>query len=171
MTMADQGSPSLQRLKIRTFQTNDQPHVSRLYNEGLLEGQLPPHDTAADIDNIFDGYLSDPSGHFWVADLDGHILGMIGVANEGEHIAEIRRLRVDQDWQNTPIAERLIETALAHCREHGYLKVVFDTRFERTAALQQFDRFGFQYTRSKSVKNKELLEFYLDLYRQTKDEE
>jgi len=96
---------------------------------------------------------------------------MIGVANEGEHIAEIRRLRVDKDWQHTPIAERLIETALAHCREHGYLKVVFDTRFERTAAVDYFDRFVFQHTRTKSVKDKELLEFYLDLYRQTEDEQ
>jgi len=169
--MAEQGNPSLRRLKIRTFRTIDQPHVSRLYSDGLLEGQLPPNDTAADIDNIFDGYLSDPSGHFWVAELDGQVIGMIGVANESEHLAEIRRLRVDKDWQASPIAERLIETALAHCREHGYLKVVFDTRFERTAALHQFDRFGFQYTRTKSVQNKELLEFYLDLYRQTKDEQ
>jgi N-acetylglutamate synthase-like GNAT family acetyltransferase len=165
MTM-QQAHPKLDRLVIRTYRTEDQAAVSRLYTDGLLLGQIDPNDTAADLENIHDAYFCDSANHFWVADVDGHVVGMIGVARDLEHTAEIRRLRVDKNWQTAAVGSRLIQTALSHCKHHGYLKVVFDTRFERTAALEMFDRFGFQHTRSKSLHGKELLEFYLDLYRQ-----
>ena len=154
------------RLIVRSFEPRDQETVSRLYTEGMLVGQMAPNDTGADIDDIQQAYFEDESSHFWVAELDGRVLGMIGVASYREDRAEIRRLRVDADWQQTGIAERLVETALAHCSHHGYLKVVFDTRFDTDAAMSLFDRFAFQHTRTKSRYGKDLLEFYLDLYRQ-----
>ncbi len=164
--MTDQQALQLEKLTVRTFRGEDQPHVARLYRDGLLAGQIPPNDTGLDIDNIFDAYLGDSASHFWVAEHDGRIVGMIGVARDREHVAEIRRLRVDPQWQQTPIATRLIQTAVSHCREHGYLKVVLDTRFEKNAAVDMFERFGFQHSRSRQTDQKELLEFYLDLYRQ-----
>ena len=93
---------------------------------------------------------------------------MIGVAQESEHTAEIRRLRVDRDHQDTTIAGRLVETALEHCHKHGYLKIVLDTRFDPDTVVDLFDRFGFQHTRTKPAVGKALLEFYLDLYRPPK---
>ena len=155
-------------LVVRSFEPRDQQEVSQLYIQGLLVGQIAPNDTGADIENIQQAYFNDESSHFWVAELDGRVLGMIGVASDRNHRAEIRRLRVNTDWQHTEIAERLMETAVAHCSHHGYLKVVFDTRFDTDAAMSLFDRFAFQHTRTKSLHGKDLLEFYLDLYRQPK---
>jgi ribosomal protein S18 acetylase RimI-like enzyme len=163
--MNDTQPIELDKLHVRTFQREDQPHVNRLYREGLLAGQIPANDTGLDIDSIQEAYFGDPASHFWIAQYEGRIVGMIGVARDREHVAEIRRLRVDPQWRQTPIAARLIERAVAHCREHGYLKVVLDTRFEKSAALDLFERFGFQHTRSRQTHEKELLEFYLDLYR------
>ena len=154
------------RLIVRSYSPTDQNVVSRLYTEGLLAGQIAPNDTGADIENIQDAYFNEDANHFWVAELDQQVLGMIGVAREEEHTAEIRRLRVEPKWQKSSIAARLIETALEHCHHHGYLKVVFDTRFDPDAALGLFDRFGFQHSKTRSVHGKDLLEFYLDLYRQ-----
>lgn len=161
---------ALEQLTVRTVGDGDHKVVTRLYTDGLLAGQLASNDTGADIDNLREAYFADESNHFWVAEIDGEIVGMIGVARDDEHTAEIRRLRVDKRWQQTDLAGRLIETALAHCTRHSYLKVRFDTRFERNAALELFERFGFQHTRSKTLEDKETLEFYLDLYRQ-RDEE
>lgn len=161
----------LDQLIVRSFQPEDQGAVSRLYTEGLLAGQIAPNDTGADIENIREAYLAEPSSHFWVAQVQGQILAMIGVSREQEHTAEIRRLRVDKAWQHTAIAAKLMETALAHCKREGYLKVVLDTRFDPDAVVDLFDRFGFQHTRTKSMQGKDLLEFYLDLYRQPKDQE
>lgn len=160
----------LDQLCIRAYAPTDQPAVSRLYKEGLLAGQIPAHDTGQDIDSIQTVYFGDDCNHFWVADLGGCALGMIGVLRSSEHTAQIRRLRVDQQWQNTTIPARLVETAVEHCRHHGYLKVVFDTRFDThnnpAPVVDLFDRLGFLHTRTKNIQDKDLLEFYLDLYRQ-----
>ena len=158
--------PAAEPVVIRTYRLEDQPRVADLYTHGLLVGQILPNDTGVDIDDIPHAYLADRASHFWVADVRDQIVGMIGVARDSEHVAEIRRLRVDKAWQGGPIASRLIETALKHCRQHGYLKVVLDTRFERSTAVGLFERFGFQHTGSRTASANEPLEFYLDLYRQ-----
>jgi len=139
-----------------------------LYTDGLLAGQIAPNDTGADIENIHEAYFQHDESHFWVAEVDGQIVGMIGVARDQEHTAEIRRLRVDPQFQQSTIGAKLIETALFHCNFHGYLKVVLDTRFDPDAVLDLFDRFGFQHTRTKNTGSKDQLEFYLDLYRDPK---
>jgi putative acetyltransferase len=166
MTM-QKADTSLSGLVVRPYQFEDQSAVERLYTDGLLAGQLAENDTGADIENIKDAYLDEPHSGFWVAEYQGRVVGMVGVAYDREHTAEIRRLRVDKAMQRySAISAKLIERALAHCTEHGYLKIVLDTGFERTAALHIFDRHGFQHTRTKNMYGKDMLEFYLDLYRQ-----
>lgn len=168
---ANPSSHPLQGLVVRTFQPPDQPAVSELYHAGLLAGQLAPNDTGADIEMIQEAYLTDHRHHFWVAELEGRVVGMIGVVSDEEHTAEVRRLRVGQTHQTTEIAAVLLKTAIDHCKHHGFLKVRLDTRFERDDALSLFDRVGFQHTRSRELHGKELLEFYLDIYSQRPDGE
>jgi ribosomal protein S18 acetylase RimI-like enzyme len=154
-------------LQIRTYQPADQPAVQRLYEAGSLAGQVAPSDsdTGSDIDLIREAYLQDARNHFWVAQKGDRVVGMIGVMSDDEHTAEIRRLRVDPDHQGANIGQALLETALEHCREQSFLKIRLDTTFEKDHAVDLFDRVGFQHTRSRNVHGKELLEFYLDLYR------
>jgi N-acetylglutamate synthase-like GNAT family acetyltransferase len=157
---------------IRTFGSADASEVAELFETGILAGQLAPNDTAADMDNILDAYLADPRHHFWVAvqQTTGDLVGMIGVASDEHDTAEIRRLRVRQDHQHGPMPGLLLETALNHCRKHSYLKVRLDTRFERCDALATFERIGFRHTRDRVAPGKDVLEFYVDLYRSPDDE-
>jgi len=163
-------TPNYDALKVRTFTASDQMAVMRLYDQGLLVGQIAPNDTGADIDNIVEAYFDHPRHHFWVADLDNETIGMIGVGSDEDHTAEVRRLRVAPAHQEGGVAERLLETALSHCKANGYLKIRLDTRYEKDSALGHFERVGFQHTRTRTAPGKEVLEFYLDLYRQTTDD-
>ncbi|MEM7624754.1 MAG: GNAT family N-acetyltransferase [Planctomycetota bacterium] len=162
--------PDYAHLKVRSYTAADQTDVMRLYDHGLLVGHIAPNDTGADIDNLFEAYFDEPRHHFWVAVLGEAIIGMIGVGSDEEHTAEVRRLRVEPDHQAGPIAEKLLETALNHCKASGYLKVRLDTRLEKTEAMDHFNRIGFQHTRTRTAPGKEVLEFYLDLYRSPSDE-
>ncbi|MEO0514832.1 MAG: GNAT family N-acetyltransferase [Planctomycetota bacterium] len=157
-------------LEVRTFVDADQAEVMRLYNDGLLAGQIAPNDTGADLDHVSQAYFDEPRHHFWVAQVNGQIVGMIGVGSDEDHTAEVRRLRVDPGHQLSPVAERLLDAALQHCKNNGYLKIRLDTRYEKTAALGHFERIGFQHTRTRTAPGKEVLEFYLDLYRQHEDQ-
>ncbi len=152
----DQGSTfeTIADLKVRRYEPRDHAAVETLYHDGLLAGQIAPNDTGADIDNIQEAYFSNERSNFWVAEVRGAVLGMIGVAEDEQDIAEIRRLRVARSHQQTNIGHALLETAINHCRDHRYLKVRFDTRFERGAALDLFDRSGFEHTRTKNVQGK-----------------
>ena len=160
-------------IRIRTFQSDDQSAVSDLYTNGLLGGQIPDSDTGADIEMVEDAYLQSKRSHFWVAETDDGVVGMIGVADDDYDVAEIRRLRVAQDHQDSPIALRLLEMALGFCRHHNYLKVRLDTRVEQeqSRAVALFERFAFQPSRCREVNGKQLIEFYLDLYREPTQEQ
>lgn len=155
-----------QSIQVRAYRETDQAVVARLYTDGLLSGQIAPNDTGADIENIRDAYFDQPANHFWIAEENGVPVGMIGVFCDGQ-TAEIRRLRVQKDRQNSASAARLVETALAHIKHHGFLKVVLDTHFE-ASAQSLFEHFGFHHTRTKNAHGKDIFEFYLDLYRQPK---
>ncbi|MEM6460133.1 MAG: GNAT family N-acetyltransferase [Planctomycetota bacterium] len=167
MTAVDQPDADA---RLRSYAPDDQAEVTRLYDAGLLAGQIAPNDTGADVDNILAAYFDLPRHHFWVAEVAGRVVGMIGVGSDEEHTAEVRRLRVDPAHQAGGVAECLLEAALAHCKEHGYLKIRLDTRYEKTAAVDHFERIGFQHNRTRTAPGKEVLEFYLDLYRQREAE-
>ncbi|MEM9754254.1 MAG: GNAT family N-acetyltransferase [Planctomycetota bacterium] len=158
------------RFIYRGFEPQDQQAVLRLYEIGMLAGEIAPNDTGADVDHIAAAYLEDERHHFWVALDENQVVGMIGVASDDHDTAEIRRLRVRPDLQHTGIAAELLQLALNHCRKHGYLKVRLDTRFERCEALETFERVGFRHTRDRSAPGKEILEFYADLYRNLDEE-
>ena len=157
---------------VRTFDESDRQIIAELYENGMLGGEAAPNDTGADIDNIAEAYFDDPRHHFWLADVDGQTVGMIAVGSDEDHTAEVRRLRVHPAFREKPVASCLLETALEHCKDHGFLKIRLDTRYEKTSVLDLFERAGFQLTRSRSSPgSKEVLEFYLDLYRQSDDDD
>lgn len=155
----------LDGLTIRTCRDEDHAQIWELYHHGLLAGQIAPNDTAADLDHIHAAYFDSDRHHFWVAELGGRLVGMIGVGSDDRDTAEVRRLRVAKDYQSSAMASELLQTALNHCRHHMYLKVRLDTRFEEDQAVDMFDKVGFQHTRTRTAPGKDMLEFYFDLYR------
>ena len=63
-----------------------------------------------------------------------------------------------------PVIGALVETAVRFCEEHGYLKITLDTFMDRDPAIRLFEKLGFNHSRTRTVGEKELLYFYLDLY-------
>jgi ribosomal protein S18 acetylase RimI-like enzyme len=148
---------------IRSFKAEDAATCRRLYRDGLLGGTLSPNDSGLDIDDIAGAYMK-AGNHFWVAEAEGKVVGMIGVQQHEENIGEIRRLRVSKDFRRRGIASRLLDTAIHFCQEQQYLKVMLDTFTEREGAVKLFEKFGFRHSRTKKIGEKDLMYFYLDLY-------
>jgi len=149
--------------KLREFAPSDLAACQTLYREGLLGPALADNDTGSDIDDIAAAYAP-PDNRFWVAIVDGRIVGMIGVQHHDEGVGEIRRLRVNQNFRRRGIGKALIETAVKFCQDSHYLKITLDTYVERDAAISLFKKFRFTHSRSKQLAGKELMYFYLDLY-------
>jgi ribosomal protein S18 acetylase RimI-like enzyme len=149
---------------VRSFRKGDLPHCSRLYREGLIGGKLAENDTGLDIDDIESAYMNHDGSHFWVAEHEGNIVGMIGVQGHEPGVAEIRRLRVAKEHRRRGIGSALVESALKFCQEHGYIKIMLDTFMEREPAIKLFEKFHFRHNRTRNVAGRDVMHFYLDLY-------
>lgn len=153
---------------VRLAVASDQAAVLDLHRRGRLEGQGDADDPADDVGDITAYYLpEDGTARLWVAEReDGLVAGMVGIKVRDGHIAEMRRLRVAPEQRGRGVGSALVAAALQHCRDQGWVKVILDTRVERTAAIRLFEKLGFHLDRARlSPEGKEHLEFYLDLYR------
>jgi N-acetylglutamate synthase-like GNAT family acetyltransferase len=124
-------------------------------------------DPATDLDHIEDVYLKRPQDHFWVAEIDGEVIGSIAVLVDEKQIAHVRRLRVDpawKTWRGGEIARVLIQEATHHARQHDCLKLVLHTPVDDDRAIAFLHQLGFEYARTRELRGRHLLEFYLNLY-------
>jgi putative acetyltransferase len=153
-------------ITIRPFEPKDQSAAVKLYREGLLGAtKIADNDTGFDMDDVESSYMKSPGSRFWVAiNSQGEVVGTIGVQHHEASTGEIRRLRVRPDSQRRGIGSKLMETALKFCHENQYLKVTLDTYMDHEPANRLFEKFRFRHSRSRTVGEKELRYFYLDLY-------
>jgi ribosomal protein S18 acetylase RimI-like enzyme len=157
----------IEQVEIVTAADEDHPAILELFREGLDEGHIRANDTGADVENLREAYFSDDGeSGFWVARFHGEVIGMIGVQKTSENTAEVRRLRVRDNYRRRGVGTRLMETALTFCQEHSYLKVVLDVRIERGPAIALFEKFGFVLARTREIDGRKMLDFYVDLYRE-----
>ncbi|MBC7785170.1 MAG: GNAT family N-acetyltransferase [Burkholderiales bacterium] len=149
---------------IRPFEASDLEACRELFRDGMIGGTIADNDSALDIDDIQSAYMESPGNHFWVAaNKENKVVGMIGVM-QAEEIGEIRRLRVHADHRRRGIGSALLEQALKFCQDQQFLKVTLDTFIEREAAVKLFEKFQFRLARTRTVHDKDLLYFYLDIY-------
>jgi len=152
---------------IRCAVDEDIAVLRELFERSRIEGQTRENDTGADLDHLMEGYFDCNDSSFWVAEYHAWIVGMVGVQRISDSSAEIRRLRVRDSFRRKGIGSKLMQHAIAFCREKQFLKVVLDVRIERIPAIRMFDTFGFMQGRERDLNGRQLRDFYLDLYSDT----
>ena len=154
-------------LIIRPVRIEDQVAIEGIFSEDTIGGGFNLQETAT----LVSTYESNPDSRLWVAEIgDAGPVGVVGVWHADDHVAELRRLRVLRQYRKRGIGRRLVETALGHCRERAYLKIILDTDVNRAAAIALFEAFGFELTRTRDVDGRKLHDFYLNLYRDVSDQ-
>ena len=110
---------------------------SYLHNEADREGFHEYIDGALnhDLAHVEQSYLQRPGSNFWVADLDGQLVGSIGAYRRDDEEAEIRRLAVDRTARRQGVASRLLDQAEDFCRDAGYARAIVWTANHMTAAI------------------------------------
>ena len=169
------------QVEIRQATEDDASAILALHQESIDDQDLSHEqkaiglDIPADLEHFASTYIGSIHNRFWVAVATKQetatsaprerIIGMVGVVATKTDVAEMHRLRVTPSFRRQGIAARLLQAALAHCRNQGFLKVLLDARLEQTAAVQLFEREGFQFSRNRETAGVRIREFYLDLYR------
>lgn len=129
---------------MRPFSGNDQTVVKQLILAGLQEhfGRLDPS-LNPDLDDIGAYYLA-AGDHFWVAEIDGQVVGCGGLVAEDGQTGRIVRVSVSKQKRGQGIGRMVVEQLVALGWQRGYQRLVVETNHDWSAALALYRRCGFQ---------------------------
>jgi ribosomal protein S18 acetylase RimI-like enzyme len=118
----------------------------RLYDavaaEGRWIGGESPSDRAARQES-FEGHLTDPDAATFLAEVDGTLVGLLGVQVR-QGIADLGMM-VDAGWRGKGVGSALMEACLAFATEHGAHKVVLEVWPHNIVAQRLYRKFGFEH--------------------------
>ena len=161
------GNPdSTTEITVRPATPADAEVALRLFQEDLKALSSTERLDDGDLRNLSESYLENAESGFWMAELNGEVVGMIGVRAGSDHTAEICRLRVQLEHRRHGIGTRLLEQAVNHCRERGLLKIALDVLADRRPAIDLFEKTGFRLNREREVADRVQMTFYIDLYQE-----
>ncbi|XP_004079890.1 N-acetylaspartate synthetase [Oryzias latipes] len=114
-------------------------YYSRKVIQNYLECAL--HTDMADIE----AYYMKPTGScFWVAILEGHIVGIVAArGHEEDNAVELRRMSVDSRYRGKGIAKALGRRVLEYAVRNNYAAVVLGTTAVKLAAHKLYESLGF----------------------------
>ncbi|RED58021.1 GNAT family N-acetyltransferase [Cohnella lupini] len=126
-------------IRIRRYSTADHDHVWRIHLLVISEaGVEPTHKHYHDIFHIDEQYIQD-GGEFLVGtNYKGNILAMGGLKKLDDQTAEIKRLRVHPDHQQSGYGQLLLSKLEHRARELGYKQIYMDALYNQYGAHKLF---------------------------------
>jgi GNAT superfamily N-acetyltransferase len=110
-------------------------------------------DPATEVPDLFelDRRYGGEVGAFWVARLDGQVVGSVGVERLPDGRAELHRLYLDATLRGRGVGRALVEAVLGWCRAAGIARLTLwsDTRFDRAHRL--YEAMGFTKTGERDL--------------------
>lgn len=84
-------------------------------------------------------------GNYWVALLNGKVIGTIAVIDIGHDAFELRDVFLDKEYRGprTTFAKELLNTVLAWCRKHSVKTIFLGTTLSFRAAHRFYEKHGF----------------------------
>lgn len=112
------------------------------------------------FDHTFEAYVAETLGEFglaapngrdrlWIAQVEGRVVGSIGIVGREEHTAQLRWFLVDPEVRGRGLGRQLIAEALAFCRGTENGSVFLWTVHVLTAAARLYTAAGFRKTEAK----------------------
>ncbi|KAM6913225.1 putative N-acetyltransferase camello [Xenentodon cancila] len=125
-----------------------------------------------DLNNISDTYLKQKDTCFWVAEIDGRVVGTVAClpAEEAAGCLELKRMSVRRSHRGLGIAKALCRTVADFTRDRGYSAVILCTSVVQTDAQKLYEHMGYKKIRefvapevAAKILNFTLFEYRLDL--------
>lgn len=84
-------------------------------------------------------------GNFWIAVIDGKVIGTIGVADIGQEMVALKKMFVHRDYRGKlhGVAASLMSHAKEWCRKKGVRTIVLGTTPQMSAAHRFYEKNGF----------------------------
>ncbi|KAF0716857.1 Aste57867_2622 [Aphanomyces stellatus] len=145
-------------LTIRPCRATDAAAVRRLFETSHLEyasksvRKLVAKCLHTDLADISESYMArQTTSGFWVAAVDGRIVGCVALKPFRGAVAELCRLGVDREMRRSRIAARLVDALERHAVACGYTSIVLETLGEMDAAKSFYAACGYLHVDSTHV--------------------
>ena len=107
----------------------------------------------------------------WIAEYNGRVLGMVGLAKREYHkpgVAELQRFVVSTSVRGKGIGTLLVKNVLQFCKEQNYNNLILETTSAQYAAISLYKKCGLKHVRNDpypglSYSGMYLLSFEIDL--------
>jgi N-acetylglutamate synthase-like GNAT family acetyltransferase len=106
------------------------------------------------FDPTFEAYVAGPLADFvrshsdrerlWIAERDGRLVGCIAIVAASARTAQLRWFLVEPTARGAGLGTRLLEEAVAFCRESGYDNLFLWTVSALTTAARRYQTAGFR---------------------------
>ena len=130
--------------KIREYRAGDEARIWEILGSALAIYGLvaQPDSTDQDLLNIPVNYLAS-GGSFRVLELDEGLIGTYGLHNEGNGVAELRKMYLDPAYKGRGLGKLLLEDALATARGLGFRTIILESNSNLVEAAALYRKFGF----------------------------
>ena len=134
----------MKAIEIRKFDPKDAGQIRNLITQ-ILRDEFPEERQAFPVGDIEDisasyGKLGEA---FFVASSNGKVVRTVGIKQDDERTALLRRLYVDSEYRGHHVGERLADRAIEFCREVGYAELIFKTTASMQSAIELGKKKGF----------------------------
>jgi GNAT superfamily N-acetyltransferase len=137
---------------IEAARTADAPAIIALIGRVFAEYDFS-WDPSLEVPDLFDleRRYGGEAGAFWVARLEGQVVGSVGVERRPDGGAELHRLYLDANLRGRGVGRALVEVVLGWCRAVGIARLTLwsDTRFDRAHRL--YEGMGFTKTGEREL--------------------
>ena len=123
-----------------------------------------------DLHNIESTYMCRKGSHFWVAEHNERIIGMVGLDSGDRHegapredFGRLRRMAVLPEFRRLGVAQKLVNVLLKHAKQIGFRRIDLLTTSAQQAAIRFYRNNGFRLV-SKRLANRALRGFYHYIY-------
>jgi len=151
-------------MQVRTFNEKDGSAVKDLivsiltkeypFDKGVYED--------SDLADIARSY-GEKRDCFLVVESDKKIIGTIGIKEDSQDTAIIRRLFVEPSCRRRGYGTLLLEKGIRECRKNNFKHIVFRTTGKMAQALILFKKEGFKEVEKMDLGGFEIYKFALDL--------
>lgn len=131
-------------MNVRPYRQEDYASVVDLVTTVLAEYGFSAHvgGVQRDLESIQHGYGRAKAG-FWVAEIDGHVVGTVAIRPKEGTTCELKRLYVSKGARGHGVGRALYAHAEAFARDAGYERIWLDSSRKFAEARRLYEKNGF----------------------------
>lgn len=104
------------------------------------------YDTQADLIELQQNYIANGGNFFIATTEDGRLKGFVGLRNDGDGDATLKRLAVLPEFEGQGTGKALVKELLTWARENGFTKISLQTGGDEEAKAKIYEKAGFVVT-------------------------